>query len=47
MPMYNFIEYSDAYSKTSGGLWKYCKDQPTLDANYNIMIVFHSSLSNK
>ena len=23
MPMYNLIEYSDAYSKTSGSLWQY------------------------
>ena len=28
MPMYNFKEYSDAYSKTSGSLWQYCKDEP-------------------
>ena len=28
MPMYNLIEYSDTYSKTSGGLWKYYKDAP-------------------
>ena len=28
MPMYNLIEYSDNYSKTSGGLWKYYKDDP-------------------
>ena len=26
MPMYNFIEYSDNYSKTSGSLWQYCKE---------------------
>ena len=26
MPMYNLIEYSDNYSKTSGILWKYYKD---------------------
>ena len=26
MPMYNLIEYSDNYSKTSGSLWQYCKD---------------------
>ena len=26
MPMYNSIEYSDNYSKTSGSLWQYCKD---------------------
>ena len=23
MPMYNLIEYSDYYSKPSGGLWQY------------------------
>ena len=32
MPMYNFIEYSDNYSKTSGILWQYYKDDP----NYNL-----------
>ena len=26
MPMYNLIEYSDNYSKTSGSLWQYYKD---------------------
>ena len=26
--MYNLIEYSDNYSKTSGSLWQYCKDDP-------------------
>ena len=26
MPMYNLIEYSDNYAKTSGILWQYCKD---------------------
>ena len=25
MPMYNLIENSDNYLKTSGGLWQYCK----------------------
>ena len=28
MPMYNLIEYSDNYSKTSGSLWQYYKDNP-------------------
>ena len=28
MPMYNLIEYSDNYSKTSGGLWQCHKDDP-------------------
>ena len=28
MPMYNLFEYSDDYSKTSGSLWQYNKDDP-------------------
>ena len=28
MPMYNLIEYSDNYAKTSGSLWQYYKDEP-------------------
>ena len=28
MLMYNLIEYSDNYSRTSGSLWKYCRDEP-------------------
>ena len=28
MSMYNLIEYSDNYSKTSGSLWQYYKDEP-------------------
>ena len=31
MPMYNLIEYSDNYSKTSGSLWQYCKDVPAVN----------------
>ena len=31
MPMYNLIEYSDNYSKTSGRLWQYYKDVPNND----------------
>ena len=27
MPMYNLIEYSDNYSKTSGTLWQYYRDE--------------------
>ena len=26
MLMYNLVEYSDNYSKTSGSLWQYCKE---------------------
>ena len=28
MPMYNLIEYSDNYGKTSGSLWQYFRDEP-------------------
>ena len=28
MLMYNLIEYTDNYSKTSGGLWQYYRDDP-------------------
>ena len=28
MPMYNLIEYSDNYSKTSGSSWHYYKNEP-------------------
>ena len=28
MPMYSLIEKSDNYSKTSGSLWQYYKDNP-------------------
>ena len=27
-PMYNLIEYSDNYSKISGSLWQYYRDEP-------------------
>ena len=37
MPMYNLIEYSNAYSKTSRNLWQYHKDEPAIDANDNII----------
>ena len=38
MPMYNLIEYSDNYAKTTGSLWQYCKDIPVLNANDDIII---------
>ena len=37
MLMYNLIEYSDNYSKTSGSLWKYCKDIPAVNNDGNIV----------
>ena len=59
MPMYNLMEYNDAYSKTSGSLWQYNRDEPALDNNGNIadynnnnfliitIIVLHSILNKK
>ena len=38
LPMYNLIEYSDNYSKTSGSLWKYCKEIPAVDDDGDIAI---------
>ena len=34
--MHNLIEYSDNYSKNSGSLWQYYKDEPFLDNNGDI-----------
>ena len=31
MPMYNLIEYSDNYAKTTGRLWQYFRDEPTTE----------------
>ena len=28
MPMYNLIEHSDNYSKTSGSVWQVYRDEP-------------------
>ena len=37
MPMYNLIEYSDAYSKRTGSLWQYYIHEPALDNNNDII----------
>ena len=37
MPMYNLIEYSDNYWKTSGSLWQYCKEIPAVNNDDNIV----------
>ena len=31
IPMYNLIEYSNNYSKTSASLWRYYRDEPALN----------------
>ena len=37
MAMYNVMEYSDNYSKTSGSLWQYCKDIPAVNNDGDIV----------
>ena len=37
MPMYNLIEYSNNYSKTSGSLWQYYRDESALADNGTII----------
>ena len=44
MPMYNLIEYSDSYSKTSVSLWQYCKDIPTANNNGDIVDILMKPL---
>ena len=38
MPMYNLIEYSDNYARTTGSLWQYCKDIPA--RNNGAIVIF-------
>ena len=53
MPMYNLIEYSDNYSKTSGSLWQYYRDEPFINKAalllmlLMILIVLHLNLNKK
>ena len=35
MPMYNLIEYSKNYRKTTGSLWNYYRDELSDDTNDN------------
>ena len=43
--MYNFIEYSDNYAKTTGSLWQYCKDIPARNNNNAIIIFAENNLT--
>ena len=45
MPMYNLIEYSDNYSKTSRSLWQYTKDIPAVDNNNAIVNFANNNLT--
>ena len=35
MPMYNLLEYSKNYKKTTGSLWNYYRDEPTNPLSYD------------
>ena len=43
MPMYNLIEYSKNYRKTTGSLWNYYRDEPDSGAVGNINYSFKDS----
>ena len=36
MPMYKLFKHSKNYSKTTGSLWNYYRDEPNIGANNNI-----------
>ena len=45
VPLYNLLEYSPAYEKTTGSLWQYCKDIPAVDNNNPIVIFIKNNLT--
>ena len=45
MPVYNLIEYSDNYAKTTGSLWQYCKDIPARNDNNEIVFFTRNNLT--
>ena len=45
MPMYNLIEYSRNYRKTTGSLWNYYRDEPNSSAVGNINYSIKNSKS--
>ena len=45
MPMYNLIEHSHNYSKTSGSMWQYCKDVLSVDNNNTIVNFAENNLT--
>ena len=37
MPMYNLLEYSKNYGKTTGSLWHYYRDEPSNPFSFDSM----------
>ena len=47
MPIYNLIEYSDNYSKTSGSLWQCYKDDPNVNLENSESFKFKVKITGK
>ena len=47
MPMYNLIEYSDNYVKTSGSLWQYYRDEPNNNLAHSESFKFKVKITGK
>ena len=45
MSMYNLIEYSDNYTRTTGSLWQYCKDIPARKDDNNIVVFTENNIT--
>ena len=45
--MYNLIEYSDCYSKTSGSLWQYFRDDPNDNIAQSELFKFKIKITGK
>ena len=43
MPLYNLLEYSKNYRKTTGSLWNYYRDKPNSDTDDNE--IMHSTIN--
>ena len=48
MPMYNLLEYSKNYRKTTGNLWNYYRDEPSNPLSSNsVSFKYKSSILGK
>ena len=47
MPMYNLLEYSKNYRKTTGSLWNYYRDEPNSSTDNNNNNITHSILNSE
>ena len=47
MPIYNLIEYRENYSKTSGSLWQYYKDDPNIEMENSELFKYKVKITGK